>query len=316
MPTYQYEALDASGKPQTGSIDASTSDDAVQQIRGQGFFPTSVREQKVKGDVGKTSKGRKKKAGKNKAKKKGGVNISLSFGRVKSKKITQFTRQLSTLQDAGLPLLRSLQILETQQKPGKLKTILGEIVEDVEAGSTLSDSMAKHPAAFDRLYSKMVNAGEIGGVIDLILQRLANFMEKSQRLKAKIKGAMIYPVVVIIIAVVIVTGIMYFVIPKFQDIFNDFEVELPGLTMWLIDASSWIAGTRTDQSIPGWIIIIVSPFVLFVFLRLLRKTGFGRAGMDWLLLKIPVLGNLVEKTSVARFTSDSWNAHLGWRSDS
>ncbi|MCH2149132.1 MAG: type II secretion system F family protein [Phycisphaerales bacterium] len=306
MPTYQYEALDASGKPQTGSIDASTSDDAVQQIRSQGYFPTSVREQKVKDDSGKTSKGRKQKKGrggkKKGKKKKGEINISLSFGRVKSKKITQFTRQLSTLQDAGLPLLRSLQILETQQKPGKLKTILGEIVEDVEAGSTLSDSMAKHPKAFDRLYSKMVNAGEIGGVIDLILQRLANFMEKSQRLKAKIKGAMIYPVVVIIIAVVIVTGIMYFVIPKFQDIFNDFEVELPGLTMWLIDASSWIAGTRIDQSIPGWIVIIVSPFVIFAFAKLLRKTGFGRAGMDWLLLRIPVLGDLVEKTSVARFS--------------
>jgi type IV pilus assembly protein PilC len=303
MPTYQYEALDAAGKPQKGMVDASNSDDAIQQIRSQGFFPTSVREQKIKDDAsGKGDKKKKKKGvGKKKGKKKGG-SLSLSIGKVKSKKVTQFTRQLSTLQDAGLPLLRSLQILESQQKPGKLKSILGDIVEDVESGSTLSDSMAKHPKAFDRLYSKMVNAGEIGGVIDLILQRLANFMEKSQRLKAKIKGAMIYPVVVIIIAVVIVTGIMYFVIPKFQDIFNDFEVELPGLTMWLIDASSWIAGTMPDQTIPGWVVIIVSPFLLFAFLKLIRKTNFGRAAIDWLLLKIPVLGDLVEKTSVARFS--------------
>ena len=303
MPTYQYEALDSAGKPQKGMVDASNSDDAIQQIRSQGFFPTSVREQKIKDEAGGKGDKKKKKRGgdKKKAKKKGG-GISLSIGKVKSKKVTQFTRQLSTLQDAGLPLLRSLQTLETQQKPGKLKSILGDIVEDVEAGSTLSDSMAKHPKAFDRLYSKMVNAGEIGGVIDLILQRLANFMEKSQRLKAKIKGAMIYPVVVIIIAVVIVTGIMYFVIPKFQDIFNDFEVELPGLTMWLIDASAWIAGTMPDQSVPGWVVIIASPFLLFAFVKLIRKTNFGRAAIDWLLLKIPVLGDLVEKTSVARFS--------------
>ena len=305
MTTYQYEALDAGGKPQKGVVDASSSDDAIQQIRGQGFFPTSVREQKVKGGAAEGGKkGKKKKAPRSakKGKKKGEINLSLNIGPVKKKKITQFTRQLSTLQDAGLPLLRSLQILESQQKPGRFKNILSDIVEDVEAGSTLSDSMAKHPKAFDRLYSKMVNAGEIGGVIDLILQRLANFMEKAQRLKAKIKGAMIYPIVVIIIAVVIVTGIMYFVIPKFQDIFNDFEVELPGLTMWLIDASSWIAGTMPDQTVPGWVVIIVSPFLLFAFVKLIRKTNFGRAAIDWLLLKIPVLGDLVEKTSVARFS--------------
>jgi type IV pilus assembly protein PilC len=306
MPTYQYEALDASGKPKKGVVDASSSDDAIQQIRGQGFFPTSVREQKVKGGdaaVGEGGKRKKKRAGKGKKKgRKGDINISLDIFPIKTKKITQFTRQLSTLQDAGLPLLRSLQILESQQKPGKLKNILGAIVEDVESGSTLSDSMAKHPKAFDRLYSKMVNAGEIGGVIDLILQRLANFIEKAQRLRAKIKGAMIYPVVVIIIAVVIVTGIMYFVIPKFQDIFNDFEVELPGLTLWLIDASAWVAGTSTGQNIPGWVVIVASPFLIFAFFKLIRKTNFGRASLDWLLLRIPVLGSLVEKTSVARFT--------------
>ncbi len=305
MTTYQYEALDAGGKPQKGVVDASSSDDAIQQIRGQGFFPTSVREQKVKGGAAEGGKkGKKKKAPRSakKGKKKGEINLSLNIGPVKKKKITQFTRQLSTLQDAGLPLLRSLQILESQQKPGRFKNILSDIVEDVEAGSTLSDSMAKHPKAFDRLYSKMVNAGEIGGVIDLILQRLANFMEKAQRLKAKIKGAMIYPIVVIIIAVVIVTGIMYFVIPKFQDIFNDFEVELPGLTMWLIDASAWVAGTMPGQNVPGWAVIVASPFLIFSFFKLIRKTNFGRASTDWIVLRLPVVGNLIEKTSVARFT--------------
>jgi type IV pilus assembly protein PilC len=276
MPTYQYEALNSAGKPQKGTVEAATSEEAIQRIKSQGYFPTSVREQKVKGD------GSVRGADKVKKKKKKGAGISaIAIGGVGQKKLTLFTRQLSTLQDAGLPLLRSLQILENQQKPGLLKSILGGVCEDVEAGTTLSDAFAKHPKAFDRLYCKMVNAGEIGGVLDLILQRLANFMEKAQRLRRRIIGAMIYPVVVICIAVLIVTGIMYFVIPKFQEIFNDFEVELPGLTIWLINTSMWVAGKASpDQTIPGWVWIIASPFLVFFFLKLIRKTGPGRAVTD------------------------------------
>ena len=150
----------------------------------------------------------------------------------------------------------------------------------------------------------MVAAGEIGGVLDVILQRLANFMEKAERLKARIKGAMIYPICVIIVAVAIVTGIMYFVIPKFKDIFNDFDVTLPGLTLWLIDASLWIAGTpeNGEQAIPGYVWIIIGPFLIFFFFKLIRKTKPGRAITDIVIMKLPVFGNLVQKTSVARFT--------------
>jgi len=228
---------------------------------------------------------------------------TIAFGGLGLKRITLITRQLSTLQDAGLPLLRSLQILEQQQKPGRLKNILYDVCDDVESGSSLSDSFAKHPKAFDRLYVKMVKAGEIGGVLDVILQRLADFMEKGQRLRRRIKGAMIYPTVVICIAVAIVTGIMYFVIPKFQEIFNDFNVKLPDLTLFLIAASKWIAGTsRADQSVPGAIWVIASPFIIYFFFKILRKTGFGRAATDWLVLRIPVIGGLVQKTTVARFT--------------
>ena len=300
MPTYVYEALNAAGKPEKGRIEADSSDAAIAAVRLNGFFPTSVREEKLKG----ASKADKAKTEtKKKAKKKGG-GINISIGGVKTKVLTQFTRQLSTLQDAGLPLLRSLQILEQQQKPGKLKTIIGEVVEDVESGTSLSDAMGKHPKAFDRLYAKMVAAGEIGGVLDVILQRLANFMEKAERLKSRIKGAMIYPICVIVVAVGIVTGIMYFVIPKFKDIFDDFDVTLPGLTLWLIEASLWIAGTpeQGEQAIPGFVWIMSSPFIIFFFFKLIRKTGPGRASTDIILMKIPVLGNLVEKTSVARFT--------------
>jgi type IV pilus assembly protein PilC len=219
MPTYLYEAINAAGKPEKGRIEAASSDEAMAAVRQNGFFPTSVREEKLKGASKKAAKladapeVRKRKR-----------SFNISIGGVKTKVLTQFTRQLSTLQDAGLPLLRSLQILEQQQKPGKLKNILLDVVEDVESGTSLSDAMSKHPKAFDRLYSKMVAAGEIGGVLDVILQRLATFMEKAERLKSRIKGAMIYPVCVIVVAIGIVTGIMYFVIPKFKDIFNDFDV--------------------------------------------------------------------------------------------
>ena len=297
MPTYQYEALNSAGKPQKGTVEAASSEEAIQRIKGQGYFPTAVREQKVKGSgAGGT-------AGKVKKKKKRADLNAISIGGVSKKKLTNFTRQLSTLQDAGLPLLRSLQILEQQQKPGLLKSILGGVVEDVEAGSTLSDAFAKHPKAFDRLYCKMVNAGEIGGVLDLILQRLANFMEKAQRLRRRIIGAMIYPIVVICIATLIVTGIMIWVIPKFQEIFNDFGVALPGLTVWLINTSMWMAGKRTpNQTIPGWVWVLATPFLLFFFFKLIRKTGPGRAFTDIVRIKIPVIGPLVRKTAVARFT--------------
>jgi len=298
MPTYLYEAINAAGKPEKGRIEAVNSDEAMAAVRQNGFFPTSVREQKIKG----ASKKAAKQAEAPVEKKKRGINISI--GGVKTKVLTQFTRQLSTLQDAGLPLLRSLQILEQQQKPGKLKNILLDVVEDVESGTSLSDAMGKHPKAFDRLYSKMVAAGEIGGVLDVILQRLATFMEKAERLKSRIKGAMIYPVCVIVVAIGIVTGIMYFVIPKFKDIFNDFDVTLPGLTLWLIDASLWIAGTpeEGEQAIPGYIWVAASPFLIFFFFKLVRKTKPGRAISDIIVMKIPVIGTLVEKTSVARFT--------------
>ena len=300
MPTFVYEALNAAGKAEKGRIEAVNGEEAMAAIRKNGFFPTSVTEEKIQKGSSKKEDGKKDKKKSRKRKR----SFNISIGGVKTKILTQFTRQLSTLQDAGLPLLRSLVILEQQQKPGKLKSILLDVVEDVESGTSLSDSMSKHPKAFDRLYTKMVAAGEIGGVLDLILQRLANFMEKSERLKSRIKGALIYPICVIVVAVAIVTGIMYFVIPKFKDIFNDFDVELPALTLWLIDASLWIAGTpeNGEQAIPGFIWIVASPFLIFFFFALIRKTKPGRAVTDHVLMKIPVLGNLVEKTSVARFT--------------
>ena len=298
MPTYQFEAMDQAGKPQKGVIDAPTSDEAIDKIKKQGFFPTSVREKKVKKGSSPAATGA---GGKPKAKKKAG-DITITIGGVSQKLLTQFTRQLSTLQDAGLPILRSLVILQEQQKPGKLKNTLVDVQNDVEGGSALSESMAKHPKVFDRLYTKMIAAGEVGGVLDIILQRLADFMEKAQKLKRKIVGAMIYPAVVVSVAGLILLGIMIMVVPKFQEIFKDFGTDLPGPTLFLIGLSDWVAGKRPGQWIPGWAICIFSPVIIAVVSKVLRSTEPGRRVVDTIKLKIPVFGGLLKATAIARFT--------------
>lgn len=295
MATFTYEALNEGGKSQKGTIEATNREEALQKIKAQRLFPTDVREQKGK----KQGAAAPKAAPKKKAKKGGGISI----GGVSKKQLTTFTRQLSTLQDAGLPLLRSLQILESQLKPGKLKNILLGVGEEVEGGSSLSESMGKFPKAFDRLYVKMVNAGEIGGVLDIILQRLAEFMEKSQRLKRKIRGAMVYPIVVISIALLILTAIMVFIIPKFEEMFKEFGVKLPAVTQGLIYTSRWVAGTASPkQGVPGWIVILLAPFVIWIGFKLIRMSAPGRAVTDMIALRIPVFGGLIRKTTIARFT--------------
>lgn len=299
MPTFAYEAMDKSGKPQKGTIEASSNEEAIQRIKLQNLYPTAVREQKVKKSAATGAVSEEDVAASKK--KSGGLN--LPFGKVKTKHLTTFTRQLSTLQDAGLPLLRSLQILESQQKPGKMKNVLLGVVEEVEGGSSLSEAMARYPRAFDHLYTKMVAAGEVGGVLDVILQRLSEFMEKAQRLKRKVLSAMMYPAFVIIAALGIVTGIMVFIIPQFQEIFADFGVELPKLTLGLIATSGWVAGTTPGHQGPaGWMYIVLGVPGVVIFYKLIRMTNPGRAATDFITLYIPVLGKLVRKTTIARFT--------------
>ncbi len=297
MATFAYEALNSSGKPQKGTIEASTQEEAIQRIKGQGLYPSSIKEQAgKKGAAG---------AGGDKALKGDAVKLKRKRGkggRVSTKMLTTFTRQLSTLQDAGLPLLRSLQILEAQQKPGKLKNVLIGVGEEVEGGASLSEAMSKFPKCFDHLYVKMINAGEIGGVLDIILQRLSEFMEKSQRLKRRIRGAMVYPIAVITIATIILSAIMIFIIPKFEEIFKDFGVALPALTMWLINTSRWFAGKVPGQTIPGVFLVLPAPVILFFGYKLIRMTGPGRAVTDWIFLHMPIFGPLVRKSVIARFT--------------
>ncbi len=283
MAKYAYEAMNQAGQQVKDEIEAGSSEDALARIRNLGYFPTRIRE---KGGKAKTAGGKKRKGG------------GFSIGGVGDKTITLVTRQLSTLQDAGLPILRSLNILEEQQKPGTMKNILASMAEDIEGGSTLSEACAKHPKAFNRLYVNMVAAGETGGVLDTMLQRLADFMEKAQKLKKKIQGAMVYPIVVIGFAGGIVMGIMIVVIPKFKTIFEDFDVTLPTPTLLLMGLSTWfVEGTP-----PGWMVVIASPFATYFLMKTIRTSKGGRYAMDYAMLKAPVIGSLAEKTAVSRFS--------------
>ncbi len=290
MATYHYEAMNSVGQSVKGDVDAVSNEEAVSKIRGMGHFPTKVKER---------SGGRKSASAAAAAT---GVGPAAApkrrtVGRVPAKLLTQFARQLSTLQDAGLPLLRSLRILEEQQKPGMLRIAIRLVAEDVEGGATLSEAMAKHPKAFDKLFTNMVAAGEAGGVLDVVLRRLADFMEASQKLKRRIIGAMVYPAVVISAAIGIVMGIMIFIIPKFMDIFDQFGAgNLPAPTLLLMKMSGWLTKEW------GWAYILAFPLALFIIFRLLRMSDGGRYFVDSLKLKIPVMGKILAKTAVSRFT--------------
>ena len=219
------------------------------------------------------------------------------FGRarVSTKALTQFTTQLSTLQDAGLPIVRSLKILEGQLDRGPFKAVLGEVTDEVEAGSPLSESMARHPTVFDGLYTNMVKAGEAGGVLDVILSRLSGFMEKSEKLKKRIKGAMIYPAVVFTVTVAILLLIMIFVVPKFEAVFRQLPGlgELPALTQALQGFSKFL--------IEFWWVIGLGFVSIYMGFKIFAATGVGRRVLDRVKLHLPLLGGLVRKIVVARF---------------
>src|SRR5438309_8990634 len=233
MPTYKFEALDTTGGEVKDSVSALSEEEAQQKIKQMGYFVTKIIE------VADNKKGKKgkKDAGLRQRKKK----KTFAIGGVSSKKLCTFTRQFSILQDAGLPVLRSLKILEGQMKGGVLKNALLDVVDDVESGSTLSEAFGKHPKCFDRLYVNMVKAGEAGGALETIMQRLADFKEKSQSLKRRIIGAMVYPIAVISVAIGILTFIMVSIIPKFRKIFEEFGMKLPYATEVLINVSNWFA---------------------------------------------------------------------------
>ncbi len=278
MPTYQFEAMDATGQEIKDVIEATNEEEAQATIRQMGYFVTKLTEKKAK------------KAAAQKKSGKGGKTFA--FGKVKSKTLTTFTRQLSILQDAGLPILRSLRILQQQAKPGQLRNCLMDVCEEIESGSTLSEAMAKSPKAFNRLYCNMIKAGEAGGALETILQRLAEFMERSESLKRKVKSALIYPICVVSFAAGILTFIMMKIVPAFQKIFEEFGVELPGVTLILIKVSYGVVNF--------WYLIPGIPIGIWLFIKLTCKFSHGRFGWHLFLIQMPLFGQLVEKNIVAR----------------
>ncbi len=290
MATFTFEAMNSSGQEVKDEIEAASSEEAIQKIRQKGYFPTKVKEKAGKKSVKKSQQTEEMQAITPKKK------LPFAIGGVPQKQLVTFTRQLSTLQDAGLPILRSLQILESQQRPGLFKAIIGGVGDEVEGGGSLSESMASYPKAFNKLYVNMIHAGEMGGVLDIILSRLADFMEKAARLKKKVIGAMIYPIVVITIAVAIVSMIMIFVIPKFADIFRDFNLTLPTVTQILVDFSYWMANQY------GWAWVMFSPVFIYVTWKLIRMSEGGKYYSDVALINVPILGSIISKSAIARFT--------------
>lgn len=266
MPNYAWEGKARSGRIMKGTMQAPNIDAVYSQLNAQMITPIKVVEAKDK----------KKRVS------------------VPTKDIVVFTRQFSTMIDAGLPLVQSLEILASQQENKAFKEVLLTVKGDVEQGSTLSEALKKHPSVFDELYSSLVAAGEMGGMLDTILNRLATYMEKAEKLKKRVKGALTYPIVVIAIAVIVVAVILIFVIPVFQKMFADFGGELPAPTQFVINLSQGLKKYG--------VFMVIGIFVMISMIKKYYSTPKGRMKIDTLLLKAPVISDLIRKSAVARFT--------------
>jgi type IV pilus assembly protein PilC len=272
MPAYVWKGLNRKGQKKKGEMDAENENFVRLTLRRQGVEPSSIK-LKPK-DVFE--------------------NIKLFQPRITEKDIVVMTRQFATMIDAGLPLVQCLDILYSQQDNRTFKRILKQIKDDVEEGSTFADALKKHPDVFDELFVNLVAAGEIGGILDVILNRLANYIEKAAKLKKKVKGAMVYPLVVMIIAVCVVAVILIFVIPVFQQMFADFGRALPAPTQFVVNLSNFVKSYIVH-------IVVFMALCIFAFRRFYR-TERGRTVVDDLVLKAPVFGVLIRKVAVAKFT--------------
>ena len=306
MPVFTYEAMDAKGKPTKGTLEVANQNEALTRLKEMGFFPTKV----VESDKGKDKDKKDSKdakgapaAGKAGAKGKGkggALQINLKIpglgGKVGTKTLCTFTRQLATLVDAGLPLLRGLLVLQKQEKDPTLREILGKLAQSIEGGSTFSEGLAQHPKVFNKLFVNMVKAGELGGVLEVTLTRLAEFAEKAEKIKGKVKAALFYPVAVLTVAVGIVALLMIVVVPKFEEIFKDMlgDKGLPEFTMLVLNISRFIQHNFIATA--GIVAGIVIAFKLFV------RTKFGNRIKDRVLLIIPVFGPVISKVAISRFT--------------
>ncbi|MEC4676449.1 MAG: type II secretion system F family protein [Nitrospirota bacterium] len=270
---FQWSGKTSKGIVETGETTANTKEEVIAQLRKRNIIPTII-----------------------KAKEKKAPFSGLSFGGgVKDKDLVVFTRQFATMIDAGLPLVQALEILSSQVENRMLAKNLADIKNDVESGSTFADALRKHPKTFSDLYTNMVAAGESGGILDTILNRLAAYIEKTMKLKKQVKGAMIYPAVVTSVAVIVIAVIMIFVVPTFSQMFSQLGGTLPLPTQIILGISNFIAGV-------GGLIVIAVIVTLIVAVIQIRKTEGGKRATDALLLKLPIFGILLKKVSVAKFT--------------
>ena len=297
MPKFSYVAMDSRGKETKGTLDVASQNEAITRLKEMGYFPTKVME----ADKAEAAAGGKKGKPAGKAKERGakkGFNLRIPGlgGRVKTKVLTTFTRQLATLVDAGLPLLRGLRVLERQEKNPNLKAAINKMAVAVEGGSTFSESLAQNPKIFNRLYISMVKAGEMGGVLEVVLNRLSEFMEKAQKIKGKVVAAMFYPSAVMTVAVIILGVLMVFVVPKFEEIFKDMleGASLPAFTNLVLSISRVIKNNVLAT--------LGCLFGVYVLMKLFGKTKFGRRTIDRLMLIMPGIGPVLNKVAISRFT--------------
>ena len=286
MATYVYTAVDSNGKELKGKIQATTEDMAALELRKRNLFPTSVRSE-IRDKIAKRTKNKS-------AAESSAFNISLGGNKIGGKDLRVVTRQIATLLEAGLPLIRSLRTLERQSKKVGVKRSLAKIADTVEEGSTFSEAIAKQPRSFNKLYLNMVKAGEAAGAMETILARLASFMEKNAKIIGKIKSAMIYPIVVLTVAGGITIFLLYVIVPKFTDIFKDFNVNMPAITMFVVNSSNWIR-----FNIVTVIIIIIATIVTYM---VCNRISFTKYGIDYCKYRMPLFGPIVSKGSISRFS--------------
>ena len=272
MPVFIYKGVNSYGEKRKGKIDAVNEAAARAHLKKMRITPSTLKE----------------------APKDLFENVSFLQPRVTGKDVVIFTRQLSTMIDAGLPLVQSLEILGNQQENPTFKKILQEIRADVETGSTIADAMKKHPEVFDNLYCNMIDAGEVGGILDTILSRLAVFMEKNMALLKKIKGAMTYPVICLCISFVVMAVMLIFVVPVFQKMFGDFGAALPAPTQFVVDASEFAKA--------NFHLVLGGIFLAIWGVKKIYRTEKGRIQIDRLLLRMPIIGPLLRRVAVAKFT--------------
>src|SRR5215469_3034194 len=296
MPRFNYVALDARGQEATGLVEAASTNDAIGRLRQAGYFPTSVFEEAMARPEGKTTRRRAAKMARlTKPRAKTSV-VLFQRTKIKPKILMIFTRQLATLIDSGLPLLRSLTVLAKQERDKVLKNTINKLADSVQGGNTFSDALALHPRIFNDLYVNMVKAGEVGGVLELVLNRLSEFQEKAAKIKNKVVAAMVYPMIVITMAIAIMGFLLVFIVPKFEAIFHDMlgNKPLPAVTMFVIAASNLVK----DHGL----LLVAAVIAVVAAYKFVGRTRGGRYVIDNFKLRMPLFGDLNRKTAISRFS--------------